>query len=222
MEAATAFRLRSEERQPAPSEAVRWASETLVWAPDLGMGYYPVSEQPYDAAYFAKYQGYAQTEQGRRIIEARTALVRRYAIGASACDVGIGCGAFIEAAGGYGFDINPVAVAWLRERGLFLDPRQVPVDALTFWDSLEHLSDPAAFVAAAREWVFCSLPIVPGDGPPPKGWKHRRDDEHCFYWTRSGLIRWMDREGFECMEVNAMETLLGREDIESLVFRRLR
>lgn len=212
---------RSTPRVTNPVEAMRWACERFVWCPDYGIGYYPVTDQPYDAAYFEKYQGYADNKQGHLITAARAALVRRHATGATACDVGIGCGAFIEAAGGFGYDINPVGVEWLQLRGIYRDPRETLFDSLTFWDSLEHIPNAADFVAAAREWVFCSLPIVPGDGPPPKNWKHLRRDEHCWYWTRAGLIRWLAERGFECVECNAMETLLGREDIESFAFRRV-
>jgi hypothetical protein len=199
-----------------------WATAGLVWLPERGMGFYPVAEQPYDAAYFEKYQRYAATPMGYAITAARANLVMRHALPRQLVDVGIGCGDFVLAMGdgAFGFDVNPAGVSWLEERGRFRDPREHPVDILTFWDAIEHLPDAAAFVAAAREWVFCSLPIVPGDGPPPLDWKHFRRDEHCWYWTRAGLIRWMSEQGFECVEVNAMETLLGREDIESFAFRR--
>lgn len=194
----------------------------LLWRRDLGMGYLPiVAEQPYDAAYFAKYQAYAGTDMGRAITEARAALVRRHALGATGCDVGIGCGAFIEAAGGYGYDVNPVGIAWLKERGIWWDPYQKPVQALTCWDSLEHVREPGRLVRQAEEWVFCSLPIVPGDGPPDPDWRHYRPDEHRWYWTHSGFIEWMHQQGFGCAEHNRMETELGRLDIGSYAFTRI-
>lgn len=201
------------------------AEQDLVWLPSLGVGYLPVTEQPYDADYFAKYEGYALTPMGRAITAARVALVERHAQRRNLLDVGIGSGDFLDAIGGrdiarFGFDVNPVAVEWLRERGLFLDPYDVSVDVLTFWDSLEHIPDVHRMIANARRWVFCSLPIVPGDGPPRADWKHYRTDEHCWYFTRRGLIRWMDAQGFDCVECNASEDLLGREDIETFAFRR--
>lgn len=210
-----------------PVEAMRWACETFVWAPELGMGYYPVKEQPYDAAYFDKYVGYAESDQGRAITAARVDLVARHASVASLIDVGIGSGDFVEKgattllATVYGFDVNPAGVAWLQARRRYADPRAYPADALTFWDALEHIPDAADLLRNAAEWVFCSLPIVPGEGPPRMDWKHLRKDEHCWYWTRAGFIRWMGQQGFECVECNAMETLLGREDIESFAFRRV-
>lgn len=200
-----------------------WAAEGLVWLPERGMGRLHVREAPYDEDYFAKYQGYAETEMGRAITAARVDLVLRHA-GANAgiVDVGIGCGDFLAAWAGraQGYDVNPAGVDWLRERGLFRDPRKAGADVLTFWDALEHLPDPRPFLDAARRWVFVSIPIVPGDGPPSLGWKHLRRDEHCWYFTRRGLIGWMGQQGFRCLECTATETLVGREDVETFAFHR--
>jgi hypothetical protein len=200
-----------------------WAARGLTWLPERGMGFYPVAEQPYDAAYFEKYAGYAETDMGRAITAARVALVDRHAPDAIVVDIGIGCGAFVAArAATFGFDINPAGVAWLEARGRFWDPALHAADALTFWDALEHIPHAAALLGRAREWVFCTLPIVPGDGPPPPDWRHFRRDEHCWYWTRAGFLRWMEEQGFACVEHNTAESLLGRADSESFAFRRVR
>ena len=205
----------------------RWLAEGLVWLPERGMGYFPVTAgtAPYDAAYFDKYTEYRGSDVERKLNAARVDLVNRH-IGAHTvvCDVGIGDGAFIEARGirwTIGFDVNPKGVDWLKANGAWCDPYAAPVEALTFWDCLEHIHDPAPLLANARSWVFVSIPIVPGDGPPRSDWKHLRKDEHCLYFTRNGLIAWMRVHGFECVECTAVEVLAGREDIESFAFRRL-
>jgi hypothetical protein len=113
-----------------------------------------------------------------------------------------------------------VAVVWLKDRHLYRDPREQPVHGLTFWDVIEHIPNPEAMLENARRFVFVSLPVVPGDGPPPAGWKHLRRDEHCWYFTRRGFIEWVEAHGFECVEHNTMESLLGRDDIGTFVFRR--
>jgi SAM-dependent methyltransferase len=221
-------------RIPAVSREARvdpvfasWVSGDLVWLPERGMGYYPVTEQPYDAAYFEKYRGYAETELGRQLTAQRVAMVCRHLLpGAVVLDVGIGSGQFVEAiaeAGwaSLGFDINPAGVEWLLEGGRFWDPREQAVEALTFWDALEHIPDPAAYLAGAREWVFVSLPIFDGPEQVLRS-KHFRPDEHCWYWTREGLINWMAHHRFRCVEHNTNETLLGREDVHSFAFRRIR
>lgn len=196
-----------------------WAAEGLVWLPERGMGYYPVREQPYDEAYFAKYEAYARTEMGLAITAARVELVRRHARGEVVVDIGIGCGAFVEAMDCYGFDINPAGARWLQQHGAFWNPYKREAGALTFWDCLEHIHDPAPLLAHAREWVFCSLPLFEGPEHVLRS-KHFRRDEHCWYWTRAGLIGWMAEHGFRCVEHNTAESLLGREDIHSFAFRR--
>lgn len=200
----------------------RWASEGLVWLPERGMGWLNVTESPYDAAYFDKYREYAETEMGRAITAARVALVRRHAPDArTVVDVGIGCGAFVEAADCYGYDVNPAGQEWLITRGSWLNPYHNPVDAVTMWDVLEHIEEPERLLETVREWVFVSLPIVPGDGPPPLDWRHLRRDEHCLYFTRDGLIAFMAEHGFRCVEHGTPESLLGREDIGTFAFRRV-
>lgn len=197
----------------------------FVWLPERGMGRLWVREAPYDADYFAKYKGYAATEMGRRITAARVDLVRRHAgEDVELIDVGIGCGDFLQAWPGpfaTGYDVNPVGLEWLRTRGAYRHPLERPAEALTFWDALEHIPEPREFVAAARRWVFVSIPIVPGDGPPRLDWRHLRRDEHAWYFTRAGLIGWMREQGFRCAECTATESLLGRLDVESFAFERV-
>jgi hypothetical protein len=200
--------------------------DRLVWLHEQGIGFLNVTAAPYDANYFAKYEGYAATEQGRAITRARVELVLRHIdMNHSLCDVGIGCGDFLSALKWpmkYGFDINPAGEAWLRERDLLLNPWICGVDALCFWDVLEHIPNVSQLLADSdARFVFCSLPIVPGDGPPRTDWKHFRRDEHCWYFTRKGFIAWMAAQGFQCIECSAAETLLGRDDIESFAFRRV-
>lgn len=208
---------------PAPVDAYfeRWLANEFVWLPGRGMGRLRVTEAPYDAAYFEKYEGYARTPMGRAITEARVQLVNRHT-DRHVVDVGIGCGAFIEGRRGWtwGYDVNPVGVEWLNRCGRWCDPYAAPVEAVSFWDVLEHIPDPGALLANVRRWVFVSVPIVPGDGPPPRDWKHLRPDEHCWYWTRAGFVGWMASHGFELVERSDFETRLGREDVETFVFRR--
>lgn len=200
----------------------RWRDEGLVWLPHRGMGYFPVTAAPYDEAYWAKYEQYAATPMGEAITRFRADLVEKYAAGMRVCDVGIGCGSFVEARPGtVGFDINPVGIVWLKNRRLWCDPRDEAVDALCFFDCLEHISRPDEMLANARNYVFVSIPIVPGHGPPPLDWRHLRKDEHCWYFTRSGLINWMREHGFTCLEHSTAESLMGREDSHTFVFLRL-
>lgn len=205
----------------------KWCRDELVWLPERGMGFFPVREQPYDAAYFEKYEEYASTELGHAITEARLALVQKHAPRHTRIiDIGIGCGSFAEAAmeagfDAYGFDVNPAGVAWLKERGAFRDPYHMPFACATFWDVIEHVGDASRILANVSDFVFVTVPIVPGDGPPRPDWRHLRRDEHCLYWTRDGFIAWMAEQDWKCIENNWMESLLGRLDSQTFVFRRV-
>lgn len=228
--------LREEVSGPAPRDAVfdSWASASeeterngFLWLPERGMGRLLTSDPPYDAAYFENYQRLAASAMGVQINEARTRLVRRHLKdGELVCDVGIGCGSFIEAARAaglhcYGYDVNMSGIRWLRERSLWHDPYQEPADAVTLWDVLEHIYEPRVLFDAVVRWVFCSLPIVPDLGPPSALWRHYKPREHCWYWTRSGFIGWMAAHGFRLVEKNRTESDLGRLDIETFAFRRV-
>lgn len=206
--------------RPLDATFLDLAERALIWLPEHGMGFYPVTAQPYGEAYFAKYRGYAETELGRALTAARLQLVARHYKG-WLCDVGIGCGQFIEARGAetYGFDVNPAAEAWLRERNLYVDPRYGAAPACSFWDSLEHIAEPRRILDNVGSWVFVSLPVFRGAEHVMRS-RHFRRDEHVWYWTGEGFVAWMSAQGFRLRERNRMETELGRDGIESFAFER--
>jgi hypothetical protein len=194
-------------------------ANSLQWMPELGIGYYPVTESPYDADYFERYQGMADTKIGKALNDARLALVAKYENG-TVLDIGIGSGAFVESRPKtWGYDINPVALQWLFERKRYRHPFR-GADSVTFWDSLEHIHNPSLVLAAAKRFVFVSCPIYNGLDHL-LGSRHYRKDEHCWYWTTAGLIEFMGRFGFGLLEMNRMESEIGREDIGSFVFKRM-
>lgn len=194
-------------------------NDELIWFPERGYGYYPVTvgAAPYDEAYFEKYVGYENTEIGRRINEFRVGLARKHCD--CVIDVGIGSGTFVAAHGNaLGYDINPAGVRWLKDRGVFADPYD-GCDAVTCWDSLEHIPYPTELLSRVREKVIVSIPIFDNAEHVLKS-KHFRKDEHFWYFTRQGFINFMAKAGFRVIEHSLMETLLGRDGIETFVFTR--
>lgn len=199
----------------------RLAANRLNWLPDLGIGYYDVQHPyaPYDAGYFAKYLSYRDTPLGRKLTQARVELVERHWAG-PLVDVGIGCGAFVEARPQtYGFDVNPVGVQWLREKQLWRDPYRTPVEAVSLWDVLEHIPDFDRLLACVRARVFVSMPVYGGPCEVLAS-KHFRPDEHCWYFTSFGFLTVMRSLGWRLLEHNETETRLGREGIASFAFAR--
>jgi hypothetical protein len=198
----------------------KFTAQELNWLPELGIGYYPVTASPYDADYFAKYQQMAKTEIGLKLNQARIDLVNKYT-SADVLDIGIGSGAFVLARENtFGYDINDHAVEWLVEHGKFRHPFR-EANSLTFWDSLEHIHNPKAVLQAAKEFAFVSCPIYKNCDHVLAS-KHFRKDEHCWYWTVDGLKTFMGAFGFELIEMNQIESDLGREDIGSFVFKRIK
>ena len=170
----------------------------------------------YAGSYFENYRKLDATDMGYRLTCARVNMVRRHYAGSDIVDVGIGGGRFVTESGAFGFDVNPEAVEWLKRVGRYREPAG---EALTFWDALEHIPDPARAVEAATEWVFVSMPIY-RNAEDVLSSKHYKPGEHLWYWTKDGLIRWFHRLGFYCVEVNHAESELGREGILSFAFRR--
>jgi Methyltransferase domain len=189
----------------------------------LGIGYYPVEADPYDHDYFDQFDRKAKTYLGRALMEARCDFVEQHYQGALA-DVGIGSGAFIDAwrmraRAASGYDINPAGLRWLRERKLLVDPYHAPFDAMTLWDVLEHVADYRSLLRNVREWLFISLPIF-RDAAHALRSKHFKPQEHCWYFTRDGLVFAMQQCGFLLVSESSAETDLGRDDIGTFAFKR--
>lgn len=104
-------------------------------------------------------------------------------------DFGCGVGAVVGAAraagyDAYGHDLAPVS-------GVPAAPPDAgPWDAVTFFDVLEHLPDPAGVVQAlSPTWVMVSVPWCHYPDKPDwfMGWRHRRPGEHLHHWNRATL-----------------------------------
>jgi hypothetical protein len=196
-------------------------SRRLIWFDDLGFGYYPVdqTEAPYDDAYFHRYRGYAATRMGHVLNAARISMVERHWDG-PVVDVGVGAGAFVEARQRtWGYDINPAAVHWLHSVERYWNPYIDPCQAVTMWDSLEHIPRFHDLLANVLGHVFVSLPVFKDPYEAVKS-RHFRPTEHCWYFTPDGLKRLMADLGWSCLEENWNETVIGRDSIASFAFAR--
>ncbi len=191
----------------------------LIWLPECGMGWFPVPDNADCPDYFDVYEKYGDSEMGRELTKKRVEFVDEFHEG-EVIDIGIGCGQFVEAREDtLGFDVNERGVNWLKEKGLFVDPRSQTYEAMTFWDSLEHIKNPDSILNNITNWVFVSLPIFENAEHVLRS-KHFKKDEHCWYWTRQGFINWMGRKGFELATHETFESDLGREDIQTFCFKR--
>jgi len=206
----------------------------LVWYPELEYGYFPVDDYLatigqsetgiYDKAYFDKYKEYV-CDDSNPINDARKAFVDKFVPGLVGADVGIGCGTFVKSMGDhwYGFDVNPAGVEWLQQSqrycNIYDTSRPPTIEVMTFWDSLEHIKDLQSLFEVLPKHVFVSLPIFSSDEDILAS-KHFRKDEHFHYFTEPSFLRLFENHGYDCLDINDEESVLGRESIMSFYFKK--
>lgn len=204
----------------------------LIWNAEEGVGFFDCDAylkegglpQPYDEAYFAKYHGYSETDLGRRLNDFRLKTVNKYS-NDTALDVGIGSGQFITSRlmsgkPTVGYDVNPAGVAWLKAKDIFVDPRTTPVPVMTFFDSLEHIRDPAPLLRNITKFAVVSIPLFK-DYKHVLNSKHFRKDEHFHYYTHQGFVSYMWNNKLRQVEYCDYESELGREGVRTYVFRKV-
>lgn len=195
------------------------AAGRLQWLPELGLGYLDELPAPtlYDEAYFNHYLALDKTDVAAELTAERMLLVMRHHEG-ELVDVGIGGGRFVREAQCYGWDVNPYAIKLLHDAGRLRDPRSMTVEAVSMWDSIEHMVNPGEILANVSQWAFISTPIYL-DADAVLQSRHFKPGEHLWYFTTPGLCEFMRSHGFALVESNRNECL-WRDGIGSFAFRR--
>lgn len=178
----------------------------------------------YDADYYDKCRSYEASEIAERINAGRLALVERFHGQRDVLDVGIGSGDFIKRRPRtLGYDVNPVAIEWLKRQDLWATPDEELFDAFTLWDVVEHLETPEHILRhlPVGGWLFLSLPIF-DDLASIRASKHYRPGEHLQYFTAPGLRAWLHAHGFDELAHSTFEIDAGREAIHSFAYQRNR
>lgn len=178
----------------------------------------------YGVEYFEQFKSYAGSPIERALNGGRCGMLERnLPHGAKVLDVGIGSGAFVQASRSVGFDckgfdINPVAVEWLKAEGLYADDAR-QFDAITLWDCIEHMEDPELLLRRIQRaaWVFVAIPIHE-DIKRVRESKHFKPGEHLMHFTAQGFIAWMAVYGFRLVETSNHEIEAGRESIGAFAF----
>jgi len=179
----------------------------------------------YGNDYAAKFEAY-DAAIVREVNNGRCQLVQRHMpLGSSLLDIGAGDGAFVLAARKAGFvakgmEVIPALRLKLQKLGLYANSPRL-FDAVTFWDSIEHLEDPDRFLAAVRRGAlaFASIPVF-AELKRIRESKHYRPGEHLYYWTADGFVSWMELRGFRLLETSTHEMDAGRESIGAFAFFR--
>lgn len=184
-------------------------------------------------SYDGKYMSYCNEKYkdkdfSDKINEFRTNLVKKH-IGDTKnklVDIGIGNGSFIEyyesetGKIALGYDIDDEAVDWLSKRNKLATKLQA-YEIFTLWDVLEHMPDPSYFLGSlvSAEVILISIPIFNHLGEIFES-KHYRPDEHLWYFTEKGLVKFMADKKFSVVEISDGEEKIGREGIKTYVFKR--
>lgn len=177
----------------------------------------------YGPDYWAKCCSYDGQEIGDRLNEGRLEFVETYLGSNRLLDVGIGSGQFItRRPNTYGRDVNPIAVAWLKNTGKWADRLDV-FAGFTMFDVIEHLPEPESYLKHIQlhGYLFASIPVFDSLDNIRQS-KHYRPGEHLQHWTVEGFVDWMDMHGFLLLEQSDFESRAGRESILSFAFRRYR
>lgn len=197
--------------------------EKLQWSKTYGWGFLKPDQDTqaiYDENYFTKYFAYEDTPIGKSLNQARIDLVEKYTCSDGVLDIGIGSGQFVRGTGCMGTDINPHAIVYLKSINQYATiDEDNQWEWVTMWDVLEHIEDPGPLLKCVQKGVILSMPIY-DDHEHVLRSKHFRPNEHIWYFTVHGLVRWMEEFGFKCLEFNRVESDIGREDIGSFVFVR--
>lgn len=125
-------------------------------------------------------------------------------------DVGYANGAFLKYANGqgvftYGLDVTPVdppvpTVRVSSFKGFY--------DVITLFDSLEHLDDIGFVRDLDCGYVVISVPCCKDSDFTPEwftSWKHRKPNEHLWFFTPATLRQFMTRMGYETIGLSNVE-----------------
>ncbi len=183
-----------------------------------------VQEYNYGESYWQNYINIEDTPTANLLNEFRSNIAEKYAD--SILDMGIGSGAFLKAlkSNKYGYDVNPYAIEWLKEQKIYHDPynsENEEINGFCCWDVIEHMQNPSEFLAIIppKAHLFISLPVFT-DLEMVHLSKHYKPNEHLFYFTTKGMIKFLEISGFTIKELRSDETQIGREKIMTFVSQK--
>ena len=201
----------------------------LMMDSDRGMAW-QVDPQPfeYGEAYVDRYRDLEATNIGEALNALRVAHLLCRGI-KSCIDVGIGSGAFLKECWSheitcYGYDVNPVAIEWLNAREAYLDPYEpsdVATEAITCWDSIEHMKRPGDLLDRMRPgcYLLATLPIFHRLSDIASS-KHYKPNEHLWYWTAAGFVGFLASHDLHVIEMTDSEVRCGREQVATFIARK--
>jgi hypothetical protein len=198
--------------------------QTLKFNHELGIGFLNPpenSDEIYDVDYWDRYRGMMHTEIGRNLNQCRIDIANKFKVNPlQLLDIGVGNAQFVDTFGCRGFDINPMAIEYLKSTNKYINPytESCKWKWMSFFDSLEHIVDSSELLSKTHNAIV-SVPIHQNLESLLIS-KHLRPSEHFWHFTVSGMLHYMNHFGFDCKYYSTIESKLGRQDIGSFVFKR--
>lgn len=215
------------------AELVEWSEFELLHCPRCGYtrrASFP-DENPYatDEVWTEKFAALDQTPGARGLSAFRLGLLEVGGLPPEGRILDIGCsvGTFLALTREYGYrgvgiDCSPWAVDAAQQRGLNIglsdaDTDEFPqavFDAVTMFDVLEHLREPADALRKARRALVDNdvgtILISTPNADIPRGefrqWRHYYPNEHLNYFTERALWSLLERVGFFPWRTSALES----------------
>jgi SAM-dependent methyltransferase len=161
----------------------------------------------YDKSYYTKYVRYQRSPLNKKISEFRADFVQNTTSRLQILDFGCGSGAFLEECEkrkipAVGFDINP--------HSPFCDITRLFNGhvVVTFWDSLEHVTDPVSLVKGlASKYVYICAPSTDDfTGKDLTKWHHYYPGEHLHYFNHKSLSTLLSTCGYRIFDYSYDES----------------
>jgi len=204
------------------------AFDNMDWKDGVGRYTFSIPFR-YNRDYYERYLSYDNTPLGRAITKFRVNIVNKlisyrhrttYLL-----DVGCGTGHFLKELQrrtpikSHGIDPSTDSIRWLHEHGM--TSTRTRYNVLTFWDSLQHISDPWRLFEEYRpKHVAVSIPIYKSKEQIRNHIKFK-PDQYKWYFTRRGFIDWMDSYGYGMVDSYRDEDQKwDHEAVQSFTFMR--
>ena len=84
-------------------------------------------------------------------------------------------------------------------------------DVITFFDSLEHVNDIYFLSKLDCNYIMISVPECHYFSDDWfYNWKHRRENEHIWHFSKQSLINFMSYEGYELLRIGNIEDIIRK------------
>jgi hypothetical protein len=202
--------------------------EQLLWKD--GVGRVPeIVPICFNGTHFESYEREAQTSIGKGIMRFRIKTVKQLVsyrrISTHCLDVGIRSGHFLRELKrtsdiqGQGIDVNNWSIQWLHANG-FVCTRD-KFEILTFWNTLDHLTEPWLLWRNYKPLFIAMTQTIFKNKEQIERHQHFKPQQHYWYFTRLGLLEFMERHGYGLVNsCNTEDVKWGQDNKMTFTFMR--